>query len=746
MASGSRGDKGKAPMVEQAPIGIEEGELLDVYPPLPEASVRPGKRKKHGRPEEGPLALTLLPPTTKEKQAENARKKTEKDERYRQNSVFKHRWFVWFTQETNNQTPLEQKFFTPGSIRGIQNFRSHLMELAIERFLEEKEKPDVRPWETTVSAMSQRLAKFLEEVPQNWLKHYEDWLRSREFEAWTQGATQIKPRIFRQPGATMRNDEEKQKWRRTAEMWTQWFQPPKFIKDHACTSAKYKSCESMSDNVIRWISGKETFTRMDETTRLGTGRAGLTHRVGVIDEELAQVLGCHEVVHYALKVMLRPRGDTKVHEKCIREMMAFPESHPAIIRPIGLCKDKKRPMLLFPLWNGGTLQKYMNLEKRSRGVISPEGVRLINEDFRAVVTADEWLNIQIFRKHRLQIAGTMVTGLKFMHLHKWLREYNRSMYMRGLHIPDAAEAHARMLKDIIDRMTWKKIAPPYRNYRRSMDYWAHYFNEQLYIDPTTCARPIERGPRAKVHPDGPQRSYIQIAGTMVAGLKFMHLHKWLHCDIHWQNVLLYFPSWDWDETKVRADSGRDNENKPLWPVIRRSLVFVGIGDLGKAQSFEEVQNDFDPYPTDDPNPWPWIAPELHPTLAKKLDQQNAYMTKYSEESDIFALGWLIRELCGDFFTDMTNEEKREYNRSMYMRGLHIPDAAEAHARMLKDIIDRMTWKKIAPPYRNYRRSMDYWAHYFNEQLYIDPTTCARPIERGPRAKVHPDGPQRVSRG
>ncbi|KAL3694113.1 hypothetical protein R1sor_007764 [Riccia sorocarpa] len=531
---------------------------------------------KHGRPEEGPLALALLPPTPEEKQAENARKKAEKDERYRQNSVFKHRCFVWFTQETNNQTPLEQKFFTPGSIRGIQNFRSHLMELAIERFLEEKEKPDVRPWETTVSAMSQRLAKFLEEVPQNWLKHFEDWLRSREFEAWTQGATQKQTQnpIFRQPGATMRNDEEKQKWRRTAEMWTEWFQPPKFIKDHACTSAKYKSCESMSDNVIRWISGKETFTRMDETTRLGSGRAGLTHRVGVIDEELAQVLGGHEVVHYALKVMLRPRGDTKVHEKCIREMMAFPESHPTIICPIGLCKDKKRHMLLIPLWNGGALQKYMNLEKRSRGVISPEGVRLINEDFRAVVTADEWLNIQIFRKHRLQIAG-----------------------------------------------------------------------------------------------------------TMVAGLKFMHLHKWLHCDIHWQNVLLHFPSWDWDETKVRADSGRDNENKPLWPVIRRSLVFVGIGDLGKAQSFEEVQNDFDPYPTDDPNPWPWIAPELHPTLAKKLDQQNA-----------------------------------------------------------------MTWKKIAPPYRNYRRSMDYWAHYFNEQLYIDPTTCARPIERGPRAKVHPDGPQRVSRG
>ncbi|KAL3700753.1 hypothetical protein R1sor_018775 [Riccia sorocarpa] len=44
-----------------------------------------------------------------------------------------------------------------------------------------------------------------------------------------------------------------------------------------------------------------------------------------------------------------------------------------------------------------------------------------------------------------------------------------------------------------------------------------------------------------------------------------------------------------------------------------------------------------------------------------------------------------------------------------------------------------------------RRTMAYWVHYFNEQLFIDPVTCARPIEHGPRAKVHPDGPQKVSR-
>ncbi|KAL3691788.1 hypothetical protein R1sor_005439 [Riccia sorocarpa] len=227
MATSSRGDKGKAPMVEQEDIGTEEGELLDVHPPLQEPvgrSERDRKRKKPAREEEGPLAVALLPPTAEEKRAENARKKAENDEHYRQNSIFKHRWFVWFTQETNNQTPLKKRFFTPGSFE-----------------------------EFSISGLS------------------------------------------------MRNEEEKKKWKRTAELWAQWFQPPKSIKDHACTSAKYKACESMSDNTIRFIS-KDSFTRRDETTRLGVGGAGRTHRVGVVDEELVPVLGAHDVVHYALKI------------------------------------------------------------------------------------------------------------------------------------------------------------------------------------------------------------------------------------------------------------------------------------------------------------------------------------------------------------------------------------------------------------------------------------------------------------
>ncbi|KAL3692388.1 hypothetical protein R1sor_006039 [Riccia sorocarpa] len=135
MATSSRDDKGKAPMVEHEDIGTEEGELLDVHPPLPEHVGRSGsdkKRKKPARKEEDPLAL------------------------------------------------------------------------AIEKFLEEKAKPDTRPWETSVSEMSQRLARFLEDVPKNWDKLYDIWLASREFESWTEDVVRQKNEkpLFIVPGLT----------------------------------------------------------------------------------------------------------------------------------------------------------------------------------------------------------------------------------------------------------------------------------------------------------------------------------------------------------------------------------------------------------------------------------------------------------------------------------------------------------------------------------------------------------------
>ncbi|KAL3700107.1 hypothetical protein R1sor_018129 [Riccia sorocarpa] len=157
---GQGGDKRKTHMVQEEDVGIEEGELLNVDPPPPKAVLRSNndkKRKKHALEEKRLLALTLLQPYAEEKIAETARRQATNDEKYQQNIIFKHRWFVRFTQKTNNRTSLELKFFTPGSIKETYTFHSHSMELATLKFLEEKDKPGALPWETFVLEMSQRL-------------------------------------------------------------------------------------------------------------------------------------------------------------------------------------------------------------------------------------------------------------------------------------------------------------------------------------------------------------------------------------------------------------------------------------------------------------------------------------------------------------------------------------------------------------------------------------------------------------
>ncbi|KAL3696848.1 hypothetical protein R1sor_010924 [Riccia sorocarpa] len=139
MASESKQDKEKAPMIPDEDIGTEEGELVEQDPPRPEAVVRSDRDRKRKQiaVEEGPPAVALRP--APDNRTEAQRKHAIKDERYRQNSLFRHRWFQWFTQETANRIPIEQKFFTPGSKKGVANFRSQLMELAVEAFLKVKD-------------------------------------------------------------------------------------------------------------------------------------------------------------------------------------------------------------------------------------------------------------------------------------------------------------------------------------------------------------------------------------------------------------------------------------------------------------------------------------------------------------------------------------------------------------------------------------------------------------------------------
>ncbi|KAL3678544.1 hypothetical protein R1sor_021500 [Riccia sorocarpa] len=140
----------------------------------------------------------------------------------------------------------------------------------------------------------------------------------------------------------------------------------------------------------------------------------------------------------------------------------------------------------------------------------------------------------------------------------------------------------------------------------------------------------------------------------------------------------------------------------------------------------------------------FVAPELTVEKAFTGEDRKQYITYWTKSTDVFAMGWLIREICGDFFIDMSREEKLEYDWEKWAMGY--PTTSEpphqTHRLRLKEALDAMVYLNISS-LRDHRKTAEYWAHYFIDQLMVDPTICMRPIESTKRAAKHPDGPRDI---
>ncbi|KAL3691563.1 hypothetical protein R1sor_005214 [Riccia sorocarpa] len=88
-----------------------------------------------------------------------------------------------------------------------------------------------------------------------------------------------------------------------ARVWQEWFKKPRELSNGNSLSFKYKECEPMSDNKIRWINFNTWLTPMVPRTRLGAGLYGTVYKVGVVDSSLVADLGSHEVVFYVAKLL-----------------------------------------------------------------------------------------------------------------------------------------------------------------------------------------------------------------------------------------------------------------------------------------------------------------------------------------------------------------------------------------------------------------------------------------------------------
>ncbi|KAL3688979.1 hypothetical protein R1sor_015288 [Riccia sorocarpa] len=139
------------------------------------------------------------------------------------------------------------------------------------------------------------------------------------------------------------------------------------------------------------------------------------------------------------------------------------------------------------------------------------------------------------------------------------------------------------------------------------------------------------------------------------------------------------------------------------PAIIKKLVFVGIGDLGWVQREGDTGRHVHAYPPHEKDPREWIAPELTHLTAKKDQTGKKYVTKFSQSTDIFAMGYILQRLCGDYFSDMTPKDEAAYDQEKFAKGFpsgtSLPHVA--HRMSLREALEQMTAADIANRH-------DYW--------------------------------------
>ncbi|KAL3694859.1 hypothetical protein R1sor_008510 [Riccia sorocarpa] len=536
-----------------------------------------------GSPEVGEL-ISIVPPSesNKTKKTKSGPKTTidERDERKRENAIIRHAWFKWFASQAN-LTPMRKLYWTFGADKGRKRFENKLVELGTEAFAHLSLDPDAPLFSHYTLDVQTRLRKYVTE---------------------------------------------------RARVWQEWFKKPQELTNSNSLSFKYKECEPMFDNKIRWINFNTWLTPMVARTRLDAGLYGTVYKVGVLDSSLVADLGSHEMVFYVAKI-LNDTPWSNARDEMLKELFAFTVNHPTVVRPVAAFSDPKAPGLLFPWWNRTAVKKWYEIERRLRGKVTLDGkTRQVSKDI-GKYDRDHQLNATIFRRHRLQIAGTLLQGLAFM-----------------------------------------------------------------------------------------------------------HGRDWLHCGIHYGNIFVHFPLWDWDDKQ--AHNKRHDNLESDGDRIKRKLLFVGIGDLGYAQTTQDAAAGKRRYNQLDKEPRKWTAPELTVEKVYTGDDGTQYLTNWTKSTDVFAMGWLIREICGDFLIDMSREEKLEYDREKWAMGYPTTSEPPHQTLRLKEALDAMVYLNISS-LRDHRKTAEYWAHYFIDQLMVDPTICMRPIESKKRAAKHPDGPRDI---
>ncbi|KAL3683344.1 hypothetical protein R1sor_001366 [Riccia sorocarpa] len=255
---------------DPSPGSREAGEVIPIVPP--------GENNKTKKTKSGPKTTI-----------------DERDERKRENAIIRHAWFKWFTSQAN-LTPMRKLYWTPGADEGRKRFENKLVELGTEAFAHLSLDPNAPLFSHYTLDVETRLRKYVTQVPFQWTQELETWLTSDQFHSWT---NERPAWVF---PSTLRELRYLDPIKERARVWQEWFKKRRELSNGNSLFFKYKECEPMSDNKIRWINFNTWLTPMVPRTRLGAWLYGTVYKVGVVDFSLVADLGSHDVMFYVAKL------------------------------------------------------------------------------------------------------------------------------------------------------------------------------------------------------------------------------------------------------------------------------------------------------------------------------------------------------------------------------------------------------------------------------------------------------------
>ncbi|KAL3685384.1 hypothetical protein R1sor_003406 [Riccia sorocarpa] len=117
-------------------------------------------------------------------------------------------------------------------------------------------------------------------------------------------------------------------------------------------------------------------------------------------------------------------------------------------------------------------------------------------------------------------------------------------------------------------------------------------------------------------------------------------------------------------------------------------------------------------------------PDNSGRLMNLITDHSQCLYEYNKATDVYALGVLTHQVCGDFFTDMTMPERIAYNKKYYALGASKDtDHAGQNEILLKDLIQSATHH-----HAHMRTSAAQCFEVMSDNMKINPMTCSRPTE------------------